>query len=562
MPSNRKHSETVSYVSDVEERLLEGGNLKVLHKNRDLFEDIESIGSTSTTEDPGNPFKDPEVARFWGGVYEGAKYECRHLFDPDFTWSAKEERKLVWKLEYRVTLLACFMFVGLQIDRANLSQAVSDNMLDDLGLTTKEYNFGNLISKACFLAAELPSGVVSKAVGPDLWLPIQMVLWSIVAASQAALSGKKSFYATRALIALLEGGFIPDTVLWLSYFFTSQELTTRLAYFWTSLSLCDIFTALLAFALLRMRGVSGLEGWRWLFLIEGLFTLIIGVSSFFLMVPSASQTKKPWNKKGWFTEREQKIVVNRVLRDDPSKGDMNNRQSLTLKTLWKSLIDFDLWPIYLIGFIAFIPTSTVTSYLTLTLRGMGFSTFNTNLLTIPMSILHIIFMLLITKVSELINQRALLALITPIWQIPCLVALRWWKGTFDEKWQTWAIVTILLSVPYIHAINVSWCSRNSNSIRTRAISAAIYNMMVQAGSMCASQIYQPDDKPYYHRGNTTLLGISFGTGVLLILTKFYYLARNRYKAKEWDKLTKEEQADYIHHTTDEGTRRLDFRFAH
>lgn len=144
-----------------------------------------------------------------------------------------------------------------------------------------------------------------------------------------------------------------------------------------------------------MRGISGLAGWRWLFLIEGLFILLIGILSYFLMVPSAAQTKKPWNKKGWFTLREEKIVVNRILRDDPAKGDMNNRQSLTLNAIWKSLIDFDLWPIYLIGLIAFIPTFTVGSYLTLTLKCMGFSTFNTNLLTIPMSVLHIIFMLIL-----------------------------------------------------------------------------------------------------------------------------------------------------------------------
>lgn len=527
-----------------------------------VVEDVESIGSLSTTDDPSNPFKNPEVAKYWEGVYEKAQYECRHLFDPYFTWSPAEERKLVWKLEYRVTLLACFMFVGLQVDRGNLSQAVSDNMLDDLGLTTADYNYGNMFSRLAFMAAELPSGIISKAIGPDLWLPIQMVLWSIVAASQAALSGKKSFYATRALIALLEGGFIPDMVLWLSYFFTASELSTRLAYFWTSLSLCDIFTALLAFALLRMRGVAGLEGWRWLFLIEGLFTLIIGILSYFLMVPSAAQTKRPWNKKGWFTEREEKILVNRVLRDDPSKGDMHNRQALTLSTLWKSITDFDLWPIYFIGLIAFIPSSTVNSYLTLTLKQMGFSTFDTNLMTIPASVLHIITLLTITKISEVVKQKCYVILINPIWSIPCLAILRWWKGNYDDRWGTWVLVTIFLSVPYIHAINVSWCSRNSNSIRTRAVSACLYNMLVQLGGVCASQIYQPGDKPYYRKGNERLFAISLATFVLIVGTKIYYIARNNYKSKIWDKLSEEEKVDYIHNTKDEGTRRLDFRFAH
>ena len=75
-----------------------------------------------------------------------------------------------------------------------------------------------------------------------------------------------------------------------------------------------------------MRGVAGWAGWRWLFLIEGAITLIVGLSSFFMMPASAVQTKAWYRPNGWFTDREVKIVVNRILRDDPSKGDMHNRQ--------------------------------------------------------------------------------------------------------------------------------------------------------------------------------------------------------------------------------------------
>lgn len=144
-----------------------------------------------------------------------------------------------------------------------------------------------------------------------------------------------------------------------------------------------IVTSLLAFALLHMRGVLGWAGWRWLFLIEGLITLIIGVASFFMMPASAVQTKTWYRPKGWFTDREVSIVVNRVLRDDPSKGDMHNRQAITPSRLWEALKDYDLWPLYLIGLIAYIPQSPPATYTTLILRSIGFNPFNTNLLTIP-----------------------------------------------------------------------------------------------------------------------------------------------------------------------------------
>jgi hypothetical protein len=110
-----------------------------------------------------------------------------------------------------------------------------------------------------------------------------MVLWSIVAMSQAALNSRASFLATRSLLGILEGGFIPDLVLWLSYFYTSRELPIRLSFFWTALSVTSIVTSLLAFGIFHLDGHAGLAGWRWLFLLEGLLTLIIGFFSFFLM---------------------------------------------------------------------------------------------------------------------------------------------------------------------------------------------------------------------------------------------------------------------------------------
>ncbi len=97
---------------------------------------------------------------------------------------------------------------------------------------------------------------------------MQMVLWSVVAASQFLLSGRASFLACRCILGVLQGGFIPDVVLYLSYFYKHNELSIRLGFFWTAMVFADIFAAFSAFALLHMRGVLGYSGWRWLFLVE------------------------------------------------------------------------------------------------------------------------------------------------------------------------------------------------------------------------------------------------------------------------------------------------------
>lgn len=128
---------------------------------------------------------------------------------------------------------------------------------------------------------------------------------------------------------------------------------------------------LLYYGILRMRGVLGKAGWQWLFLLEGLLTLVIGIATFFNMPPSPTQTKAWFRPKGWFTEREEYIATSRILRDDPTKGDMHNREALSLKRLWKVLIDFDLWPLYIIGLLFGIPLLPPATYLTLSLRNIG-----------------------------------------------------------------------------------------------------------------------------------------------------------------------------------------------
>ncbi|EFX01701.1 allantoate permease [Grosmannia clavigera kw1407] len=525
-------------------------------------EDAKSYGSVDSAETRGsataeNPFSDEVTASHWRQVYERSQYECRHAFDPALTWSAAEERRLVRKLDGR-----CVMFFGLQVDRGNLSQAVSDNMLDDLDLNTNDYNYGHAIFLLSFLLAELPSQLVSKALGPDRWIPMQMVTWSLVAISQCAITGRNTFFLTRSLLGLLEGGFIPDLVLWLSYFYTSRELPIRLSYFWTTLSVTGIVTSIAASGLLRLRGLAGWEGWRWLFLIEGQVTLLVGVASFFMMPASAVQTKTWFRPRGWFTDREVAIVVNRVLRDDPSKGDMHNREALTPRRLWAALCDYDLWPLYALGLVAYIPQNPPKNYLTLSLRAMGFGTLTTNLLTIPADLVHIANLLLLTCLSERFNQRAFVAILQPLWTLPCLLALRYWPGISVDRWGTYALLIVLLSYPYCHAILVGWCSKNSNNVATRTVSSALYNMSTQAGGIFASYVYREDDKRLYHRGNSTLLVINVLSILLFISAKSYYVWRNQQKERMWSTLTPEQQAHYRKTTRLEGSRRLDFRFAH
>ncbi|KAH7919191.1 allantoate permease [Leucogyrophana mollusca] len=490
--------------------------------------DLDSIATRRSV------FDDPNLApHYW----PKKEYENLHRFDPNARWTYREEQAIVRKIDWKIMLWTAISFSALNLDRSNINQANSSNFLPDLGLTTDDFNLGNTIFRLTFLFAELPSQLVSKRMGPDRWIPIQICLWSLVTLSQFWLTGRTTFLLCRALIGY-------------------TELPVRLAIFWMSLNFCAIVASFIAFGTLRLDGYGGKAGWR------GVLTLVIGLATFFRMPPSPTQTKTWFRPNGWFTEREETIIVNRVLRDDPSKGDMHNREGLTIRRLWTAICDYDLWPLYILGLMFEIPNTPPTTYLTLLLKDIGFNTFQINLLTIPSTAIGIVTMFIITLISESVDDRSVVAMAEDLWVLPFLIAL-YCLPENPNSWIFFGVVTGLLSYPLTHPIQVGWCSRNSGAVASRTVNASLYNMFVQISSIISSQIYVQSDAPRYERGNRILIIICcINLFVLYPGTKTYYVWRNRQRAKIWDAMTPEEQAQYLRTTKDKGNRRLDFRFAH
>lgn len=147
---------------------------------------------------------------------------------------------------------------------------------------------------------------------------------------------------------------------------------------------------------------------------------------------------------------------------------MHNREPITPKLLWQSLKDFDLWPLYILGLMFQIPMTPVQQYLTLSLRDLGFDTFQTNLLTIPYTVIHskdsicvlvcegdgrlmyisiVITMLGLVYLAEAIKELTLTAMLGQIWVLPFLIYLNVFDYSGVNRWVLWTVVTLLLSFP-------------------------------------------------------------------------------------------------------------------
>ncbi len=380
------------------------------------------------------------------------------------------------------------MFFALQADRANIVQALSAETLADRGLTVDEYKTGQTVYFLSLLLAALPSQLIAKRLGIDRWLPLQMICWGVVASMQTGISGRWSFWVARALIGMLEGGLVPSTILYLSYFYTGTELPKRLAWVWVGYPAVTVVSTLLHVAILRSSGLWQIPDWRWLFGIEGTITIVTGCVTWLYLPASPTQTaSKLRGKQGWFSVTEEKIMVNRILRDDPGKGDMNYREAVTLKQVWNCLCDYHLWPIYLLGLTWQIPMFPITQWLNDNLRHLGLDTYLIQLLCLPSPAIWIGNLLIFTYISEWLNERFLLSILSQVWVLPLLVTMMCLPNDRD-RWHNWVLTMLGCAQPYVHVILIGLASRNAGSVRNRTVSVALYSMCVHASDVIGTNV--------------------------------------------------------------------------
>jgi len=257
-------------------------------------------------------------------------------------------------------------------------------------------------------------------------------------------------------------------------------------------------------------------------------------------------------------------MVNRILRDDPAKGLTTLKQPATFRDIRETLSDKSLWGLFFIGLVAYIPATPVSGYLTLTLRRLGFSPFNSNILTIPAAVLQIITMLALAWSSDHFNERTLHCLFGEVWIMPLLIALITLPDGGHE-WSRFTLVTMVSGYPYFHPIVTSWISENAFDVKKRAIAAATYNVIVQVGSLIGSQIYRSYDAPYYKQGNTVLVSICAVSVVAFVVQRKWLSYLNGEKEETWSRMSAEERLVYQNDVSErekEGNKRLDFRFAY
>lgn len=184
-------------------------------------------------------------------------------------------KKATWRF---IPLLALAYFFNY-LDRTSVGYAALQ-MTDSLGLTAAQFGFGAGIMFVGYCLCEVPSNLAMYKFGARVWMARIMITWGIAAAATAFVVGPYSFYFIRFLLGIAEAGFFPGVIFFLTIWFPAQYRTHILALFTIATPISFLVGGPLSIWLLGLHGHMGLDGWQWMFLIEGLPACILGVITY------------------------------------------------------------------------------------------------------------------------------------------------------------------------------------------------------------------------------------------------------------------------------------------
>jgi MFS family permease len=257
----------------------------------------------------------------------------------DYAGAAKktnpEEIRLVRKLDLWIMPCICIMYFLNYVDRNAIAQARINHLEEDLGMSGTEFNTAVSILFVGYVLTQVPSNMLITKVKPGIYMSSWMLIWAIVSSCTALVQSYAGLVVCRFFLGITEAPFYPGATYMLSIFYTRKEVATRIAILYCAQILATGFSGLIAAGIFAgLDGARGLEGWRWLFIIEGAITAVVSFVGFFIL-PNTPLTT--W----WLTDEEKNLAHSRMERDKLS--DSNDQLASAWQGLKQACADKRTW---------------------------------------------------------------------------------------------------------------------------------------------------------------------------------------------------------------------------
>jgi MFS family permease len=230
-------------------------------------------------------------------------------------------------------LPTAYLTVNSFLDRVNIGNARLYGLEEDLGLQGDQFQVSVSILFVTYVLSELPSNLVIKKLRPSRWIAFITTGWGIVATLTGIVQSYGGLIACRLVLGALEGGLFPGLTIYLTLFYTRKEIALRVGYLFVSAAIAGSLGGLLAYGIGHMDGVEGQRGWRWIMIIEGLPTVMLGIASWWWLADSPETAR-------YLSEEEKRVMM---LRKQRQVGHTTSADEFHKADVIAGLKDWKIW---------------------------------------------------------------------------------------------------------------------------------------------------------------------------------------------------------------------------
>ncbi|PPQ67081.1 hypothetical protein CVT25_005682 [Psilocybe cyanescens] len=429
-----------------------------------------------------------------------------------------DEKAVLRKIDMHIIPWLALLYLLSFLDRGSIGNAKLYNLERDIGITDQQYLIALTVFFFPYALFEPASNVILRRLRPSVWLSTMMLLWGLVMTFHGVIKDYGGLITVRVLLGLTEAGLYPGIVFYITSWYKRSEMGSRIAVFFSSATVAGAFSGLLAAAISNMDGVGGKAGWQWIFILEGLATIIAAVASYWIIPDFPSSRRVTF-----LTEEERQFVIHRLENDMKLSAAGESFQS---KYIWQSLTDWKTW-VAMGMYMGFLVSLFFVNFVNLPSPKLlaGFRATEANLLSVPVYAWGCLMTCLIGFLGDKISSRRYINFALFGMGLVAYVIL------IASRSPALSYFAVYLAVSAIYPIipnSVAWVASNVEGSYKRAVTLGIAIGFGNINGAVTANIYRTRDRPWYRLGHGIVLGyIAIG----LICSVIYAILLKRENAR-------------------------------
>ncbi|EIW55358.1 MFS general substrate transporter [Trametes versicolor FP-101664 SS1] len=429
----------------------------------------------------------------------------------------------VWrKMDWVVLPVVTMIYFLSSLDRSNIGNARIAGLQKELHMSDYQYTVALTATLVTYTLIDIPSNLVLKAVGPRLMVPTMVILWGLTCTLQGVVHNYAGLVVARLFLGLFEGGLLPAISLYLSSFYPRRQLQLRIAIMFSATSIASAFSGLLAAAILKMNGVGSRPGWAWLFILEGLFTILFGLSAYFLLPNTPTSSPR-------FTAEEKQIILQTLREDGIISGDEKD-ETYTKTEFLRTFFQPHVLLIMLAGFMNGSTLSGLAYFLPSIVASLGYAGTHAQLMSVPPFAVSAVLSVATAFFSDRYGRRGLTIIFF------ATIALAGFSVFYASFVNHVRYGSLFLLVPGTYCIGPplgTWMANNSAPLIRRATALALLPVMTNMGSILSTWLLGSiSPAPRYTSATITLLVFQIGIMGCAALNVAWLSRENARKARE------------------------------